>query len=115
MDTTDIISSGFTVEYVVNVTGGVSNAQYYTSGQSPYFYTMTLLQGWNLVSTPIIPDDPKVTSIFGDNGDVILPVYSWSTTDRKYNEDIEIELGKGYWVLALNDTDVTFSGTHYSG
>lgn len=111
----DIISSGFTVEYVKYVIGGVSNAQYYTAGQSPYFYTMTLLQGWNLVSTPIIPDNPDVNSIFDSNEDLLIPVYTWSTTNKQYYEVSEIELGKGYWVLALNDTQVIFSGTPYSG
>lgn len=111
----DIISSGFTVEYVKYVTGGVSNAQFYTPEQSPYSYTMTLLQGWNLVSTPIIPDNPDVNSIFGSNEDVLIPVYTWSTTNKQYYEVSEIELGKGYWVLALNDTQVIFSGTPYFG
>ena len=111
----DIISSGFTVEYVKYVSGGVSNAQYYTPEQSPYSYMMTLLQGWNLVSTPIIPDNPDVNSIFDSNEDVLIPVYTWSTTNKQYYEVSEIELGKGYWVLALNDTYVKFSGTPYSG
>ena len=111
----DIISSGFRVEYVKYVTGGVSNAQYYTSGPSPYSYTMTLLQDWNLVSTPIEPDYPDVNSIFDSNEDVLIPVYTWSTTNKQYCNVSEIELGKGYWVLALNDTYVTFSGTPYSG
>ena len=119
----DIITSGFRVEYEKYVTGGVSNAQYYTSGPSPpppptpspYSYTITLLQGWNLVSTPIIPDDSDVKSIFDSNEDVLTPVYTWNTTDKKYDEVSKIELGKGYWVLALNDTYVTFSGTPYSG
>ncbi|MBC2697900.1 MAG: hypothetical protein HF975_02665 [ANME-2 cluster archaeon] len=111
----DIAASGFTVEYKKYVSGGVSNAQYYTSGHSPYSYTMTLLQGWNLVSTPIIPDYPDVDTIFGSNEDVLIPVYTWSTTNKQYYEVSEIELGKGYWVLALNDTYVTFSGTPYLG
>jgi S-layer protein (TIGR01567 family) len=111
----DIAASGFTVEYKKHVIGGVSNAQYYTSGHSPYSYTMTLLQGWNLVSTPIVPDYPDVDTIYGSNEDVLIPVYTWSTTDKKYDTVDKIELGKGYWVLALNDTQVIFSGTPYSG
>ena len=111
----DITASGFTVEYKKYVSGGVSNAQYYTSGHPPYSYTMILLQGWNLVSTPIIPDYPDVDMIFGSNEDVLIPVYTWSTTNKQYYEVSEIELGKGYWVLALNDTQVIFSGTPYFG
>jgi len=111
----DITASRFTVEYKKYVTGGVSNAQYYTPDHSPYSYTMTLLQGWNLVSTPIIPDYPDVDTIFGSNEDVLIPVYTWSTTNKQYYEVSEIELGKGYWVLALNDTQVIFSGTPYFG
>jgi S-layer protein (TIGR01567 family) len=110
----DITVSGFTVEYLEYVTGGVSNAKYYSPEQSPYSYTMALLQGWNLVSTPIIPDNADVNSIFDSNEEVIVPVYTWSTTNRQYYEVSEIELGKGYWVLALNDTNVAFSGTPYS-
>jgi len=111
----DITASGFTVEYEKYVIGGVSNAQYYTSGHSPYSYTMTLLKGWNLVSTPIIPDNSDVNSIFNSNEDVLIPVYTWNTTNKQYYEVSKIELGKGYWVLALNNTYVTFSGTPYSG
>jgi len=111
----DLAASGFTVEYEKYVSGGVSNAQYYTSGPPPYSYTMTLLQGWNLVSTPIEPDYPDVDTIFGSNEDMLIPIYTWSTTNKQYYEVSEIELGKGYWVLALNDTQVIFSGTPYFG
>jgi len=111
----DISASGFTVENEKYVSGGVSNAQYYTLGHSSDSYTMALLQGWNLVSIPILPDNPDVDSIFDSNEDVLTPVYTWSTTNKQYYDVSKIELGKGYWVLALNDTYVTFNGTPYSG
>lgn len=77
-------------------------------------YTIPLQKGWNLVSTPLIPMNPDVNSIFGDNEDVILPVYTWSPTNKQYYTVNTVRIGKGYWVLALNDTQVTFTGTPYS-
>jgi len=78
-------------------------------------YTMQLQKGWNLVSTPLIPDTPDVNTLFDSNSDVILPVYSWNTANKQYYDVSTIEISKGYWILALNDTQITFAGTPYSG
>lgn len=77
-------------------------------------YTMHLQKGWNLISTPIIPTNPDVNSVFGYNEDVILPIYAWSPENRQYYSADIIGIGNGYWVLALDDTEVTFKGTSYS-
>jgi parallel beta-helix repeat protein len=77
----------------------------------PARYTMQLLKGWNLISIPITPDTPDTTAVFGSNSDVILPIYTWNTASRQYYESNTIEIAKGYWVLALNDTTVIITGT----
>ncbi|NOR49300.1 MAG: hypothetical protein GQ533_14865, partial [Methanosarcinaceae archaeon] len=77
-------------------------------------YIMQLQKGWNLVSTPLNPYS-NVTTLFDSNNDVLLPVYSWNTTNKQYYDVNTIEISKGYWILALNDTQVTFAGTPYSG
>jgi len=77
----------------------------------PAIYTMQLLKGWNLVSIPITPDTPDTTAVFGSNSDVILPIYTWNTASRQYYDSSTIEIAKGYWVLALNDTQVIITGT----
>ncbi|MDO9517884.1 MAG: S-layer protein domain-containing protein [Methanosarcinaceae archaeon] len=79
------------------------------------FYTMQLQRGWNLVSTPLTPDTPNVNTLFDSNSDVILPIYSWNTANKQYYDVSTIEISKGYWILALNDTQVTFAGTPYGG
>lgn len=76
---------------------------------------MQLLKGWNMVSTPITPDTPDVNALFDSNNDVILPIYSWNTASKQYYDVSTIEISKGYWILALNDTQVTFAGTPYGG
>jgi S-layer protein (TIGR01567 family) len=73
-------------------------------------YTMSLQKGWNLVSIPIIPVSPSATSIFENNTEVLSPIYSWNPGNKQYYEVENLEIGKGYWILAMNDTDVEISG-----
>jgi len=83
-----------------------------SSGSVNAFYTMSLQKGWNLVSVPFTPNSSTVL-IFEDTDDVLLPSYTWNTKNKQYHEVNSFEIGKAYWILALNDTDVEISGVPY--
>jgi len=76
-------------------------------------YIMSLDKGWNLVSIPIIPVSSSATSIFENYTEVLSPIYSWNPSTKQYYEVDNLEIGKGYWILALNTTDVEISGAPY--
>ena len=99
------------VTVVAENVNGTGKKEWAWTVTTPNTYTMTLLKGWNLVSIPITPDTPDTSSVFGSNSDVILPIYEWNTAGRQYYDASTIETGKGYWILALNDTQVVITGT----
>ncbi|ABE52543.1 NosD domain-containing protein [Methanococcoides burtonii] len=104
----------YNITIVAENANGASQNKWTWTVTDPNLYTMQLQKGWNLVSTPLTPDTPSVNTLFGSNSDVILPVYSWNTANKQYYDVSTIEISKGYWILALNDTQVTFAGTSYS-
>jgi S-layer protein (TIGR01567 family) len=81
----------------------------------PFVYSMSLQKGWNLVSIPIYPTESSTSSIFESYDDVIFPVYSWNAANKQYYEAESFEIGKGYWVMALNNTDVNIEGVPFTG
>jgi len=73
-------------------------------------YTLTLLQGWNLVSLPIVPDDPDCESVFGAD----IPadgVLAYNRDTGEYDPVSGVEPMVGYWVYALAQTEVSVQGT----
>ncbi len=70
-------------------------------------YTLELTIGWNMVSLPIIPDNPLASSILSDVE--YYQLATWSGTG--YVTATEFEAGRGYWLLVLEDVNVTLSGT----
>ncbi|WP_305064941.1 hypothetical protein [Methanococcoides sp.] len=104
----------YNITIVAENANGASQNKWTWTVTDPNLYTMQLQKGWNLVSTPLTPGTPDVNTLFGSNSDVILPVYSWNTANKQYYDVSTIEIGKGYWILALKDTQVTLAGTSYS-
>jgi hypothetical protein len=70
-------------------------------------FSLSLHAGWNMVSFPVVPNDPSFTSIFSEVG--YYQVVTWSGTS--YLASTEAEAGRGYWVLVLTDTNLTIAGT----
>ena len=68
--------------------------------------SINLLAGWNLISVPLLPDDPSVETVFGDVG--YYQVVSWN--GQGYESVSMVEPGKGYWVLVLQDSEVIVTG-----
>jgi len=69
-------------------------------------YTLGLNIGWNMVSIPVIPDDHSAASVLGDVG--FFQLVTWSGTG--YVAATEFEAGRGYWLLVLEDVNVTVTG-----
>ena len=66
--------------------------------------------GWNMVSLPVDPIDPSANSVLDGVG--FYQLVTWSGTG--YVTATEFEAGRGYWLLVLQDTNVTVNGTPLS-
>ncbi|MBC8224205.1 S8 family serine peptidase [Candidatus Bathyarchaeota archaeon] len=69
-------------------------------------YTLSLSAGWNMVSLPVIPGDPTATSVMPPGQ--FFQLVTWSGTG--YMSATEFEAGRGYWLLVLEDVNVTVRG-----
>jgi len=68
--------------------------------------TLELDAGWNMVSSPVIPEDPASASVLSDVGFYQLVTWSGSS----YVVATSFEVGRGYWLLVLQDTNLTVTG-----
>jgi len=56
----------------------------------------SLLMNWNLVSVPLIPEDPDPDAVFGDD---VNPLRFWGyDPDSGYQQPTSVDLGEGYWL-----------------
>jgi hypothetical protein len=69
-------------------------------------FTLELEAGWNMVSLPVVPDDPAASAVMPSG--VFYQLVTWTGTG--YALSTEFEAGRGYWLLVLHDVDVTVSG-----
>ena len=69
-------------------------------------YTLELRAGWNMVSLPVVPDDASAASILSDVE--FYQLVTWSGSG--YVASSEFEAGGGYWLLVLEDVNVTVTG-----
>ncbi len=67
---------------------------------------MHLSMGWNLVSLPVVPDDPSVENIFPEPTNV----WAYSAARRRYYNPTVIEPGHAYFVLSIIDTSYSVPG-----
>jgi len=121
-DTSDIIS--ISADYQVNLdtpTGSVNmrEANQYTwtaSEETTYTfmitltseveYTLQLKAGWNMVSLPVVPDDLTANAVMPSG--LFFQLVTWSGTG--YFAASDFEAGRGYWLLVLEDVNVTVTG-----
>lgn len=73
---------------------------------APDEYTWILSAGWNMVSLPVIPDDPTATAVMPPGK--FFQMVTWSGTG--YMSSTVFEAGRGYWLLVLEDVNVTVMG-----
>lgn len=69
-------------------------------------FTINLSAGWNMVSFPMIPSNPSFSSIFSNVG--YYQVLTWN--GNGYVTPTTAEAGTGYWILVLNNTNITITG-----
>ena len=81
--------------------------------------SLPLSQGWNFVSTPIQPTDPKIESVLADVSVNTVWAYNGQTqTWKKYkasaagNELTTIDAGVGYWIYMDSAAQLTLSLIH---
>ena len=85
--------------------------------------TLNLYTGWNLISLPLMPEDTSITSLLSPingNYSIIWEYNASDTSDhwKKYdpgvpfgNDLINMEPGKGYWIMMTSDDTLPISGT----
>jgi hypothetical protein len=59
-----------------------------------------------MVSLPVVPDDPAASAVMPPG--VFYQLVTWTGTS--YAVSAVFEAGRGYWLLVLQDVDVTVSG-----
>jgi len=69
-------------------------------------FTLPLQAGWNMGSLPVIPGDASAESVLAGVG--FYQLVTWSGTS--YVSASSFEAGVGYWLLVLQDVNVTVSG-----
>jgi len=69
-------------------------------------FTLNVSAGWNMISIPFLPQDPSASSVLSDVS--FYQLVTWSGTG--YEVATEFELGKGYWLLVLEDTSISITG-----
>ncbi len=87
-------------------------------------FTIWLNKKWNLVSVPFVLIDSDVTKVFNDIKDNVEAVYTYDASLRKWfvyrpgangtNNLETIEPGRGYWVMAKNDTMLMLGGSLFN-
>jgi hypothetical protein len=69
--------------------------------------TYALSKGWNLIGVPLHGDADSIAAFLANAG--IWTVYEWSN-NTGYAVATTLEAGRGYWVYALEEIDVTLTG-----
>ena len=80
-------------------------------------YDINLVPGWNMVSTPLIPDDPDIGAVLSGMNNV-LGVYVYDALNATWVYNVsgfgaltEITAGKGYWFQMSASKTLTIHGT----
>ena len=72
---------------------------------APQTFTLNLTAGWNMISLPFLPENPSAQSVMNEAD--YYQLATWSGTG--YITATEFELGKGYWLLVLEDISITIT------
>ena len=62
-----------------------------------------------MFSLPVRLENSSVSEVFKDLG--YYAVYAWNASEKRYVTPETIEPGIGYWILILEDVNVTITGT----
>ncbi|MBI2084646.1 MAG: hypothetical protein HYT70_03495 [Candidatus Aenigmarchaeota archaeon] len=90
-----------------------------------YSFNLALIQGWNLVSLPVVPIDKDAEDVVSDISDNLKSVWTYDPTDPDaidgwltYNPDEpeasnleKMSAGSGFWIEMDNVDDLTVEGS----
>lgn len=109
---------------VSNLTGDVAVKFRNTEAASQVQVSIPLRQGWNLVASSVLPDDPAPGTVLAPIAGQYSAVFVHDACDaadpwKKYdpaappfvNDLVSIGAGRGLWILATADTILTITGT----
>jgi len=85
-----------------------SAVQFYTIRWIRNSYTFDLLEGWNLISLPLTPDNSDLSAIFPD------AEVAYAYIDGSYEMVNQLEAGRGYWINIPGNESYTIYGSPYS-
>ena len=74
----------------------------------PGHFTMTYEGGWNLMSSPLEPDDPSLPAVFGADAD-LYQLYGWN--GAYFAPQAFHGCGAAYWLLLPERRSIEFTGT----
>jgi hypothetical protein len=106
----------YCVDNVGNV--GTSDVEYFKVGGEAF--NLTINKKWNLISTPVNLLDNAFETLFGDDEDKVVAVWTYHDGDwYVYSPDNPPEAnslstmipGWGYWLLATEDFDLLIGGS----
>lgn len=119
------LSASATLSYIVEAVDVAGN-KVNSSAKSVVFelgevteWEISLNEGWNLVSLPLIPDDSSIAVVLAGVLDDIDIVWSydeatsvWASYAPETPSGLsEMEDGDGYWIKSLDNVTLTISGT----
>jgi hypothetical protein len=87
--------------------------------------TLHLVQGLNMISLPLLPDDLRIESVLAGVADRVMRVWTYESTDTSnpwrlyepgslYNDLITLAPQRGYWIEMSAPADLNLSGANYS-
>ena len=79
----------------------------------PDLWTLALVTGWNLVSLPLEPIDPRIEAILGGEGGRdgdILGAQRWNASLGSYEPVAELHACVGYWIYAREPAQIPIAG-----
>jgi len=127
--TEKIITHSYTLEGDYDVSLAITDNSSTTNSTTRYAQvvpigiTIDLYTGWNLISLPLMPGENSIASVLSlinGNYSIIWEYNASNTSDhwKKYdpsvpfgNDLINMEPGKGYWILMTSDDTLPISGT----
>ncbi|RKZ31700.1 hypothetical protein DRQ36_01125 [bacterium] len=79
----------------------------YNSTPGEFTWEIDIKRGWNMISAPIVAPSMSVSALFPTS---IGGVWRWSNSLLSYVEELNIQIGRGYWLLSNRDTTYTRTG-----
>ena len=80
--------------------------------------SVDLYTGWNMISLPLRPDSPSAASVLSTIPNAGSIAYAWNASEGSYDAvygDMELELGRAYWISLTSDGTWTPDGTEVHG